>query len=94
MIFNLGIGDIILTKMIFDTHNIKENFKIYKPIIDEYRDGSEEYLLFVKRLVKALFGDDHGEVTNIREARFPNEKYEVGDIDLSKYLNDGKSLQN
>tara|TARA_R110002126_G_scaffold290870_2_gene449279 strand:+ start:738 stop:1508 length:771 start_codon:yes stop_codon:yes gene_type:complete len=87
MIFNLGIGDILLTRMIFDTIGIEKEFNIYKPIIDQYREGSEEYLNFVIKLSKTLFGENSGKVISHREPLFNNTSYEIGDVKLSKYFN-------
>jgi hypothetical protein len=93
MMFNLGIGDILLTKMVFDTNNIEKEFNIYKPIIDKYREGSEEYLNFVIKLVQTLFGEDSGKVIYHQEPLFNNTSYKIGDVNLSGYLNLKRALE-
>lgn len=92
MIYNLGIGDILLTKLIFETNNIEQDFNIYKPIIDQYRNGSEEYLKFTIKLSKTLFGNNSGNIIYNAGRKFCNTNYKIGHVNLSNYLNIKKMI--
>lgn len=92
MIYRLGIGDILITKMVFDNHNLNHKFKIYKPFIQDYRENSEEYLNFIIQLSKKLFKQDTIEVVFSHESIFDNTKYKIEDLDLSKYFKIKKEI--
>lgn len=86
MIFRLGIGDILITKMVFDEHQINKKFKIYLPFIESYREGSEEYLKFIEKLIVKLFGENSYQLTEKNAEIFDNSKYNIKSCDLSKYF--------
>lgn len=86
MIYRIGIGDILITKMIFDTYGMYEKFKIYKTFISQYREGSSEYLEFIKKLSETLFGSDWYEITENYEQVFNNSHYKLKHFDLSGYF--------
>ena len=80
MIFRLGIGDILITKMVFDEHQINKKFKIYLPFIESYREGSEEYLKFIEKLIVKLFGENSYQLTEKNAEIFDN--YYYGSINI------------
>lgn len=87
MKFRVGIGDILITKMIFDEHKIDKQFVIDVPTIDTHRQGSKQYLEFVEKLVAKLFGEySYGSTTKKDEEIFDNLAYNVKNTDLTKYF--------
>lgn len=90
MRFNLGIGDILITKMIFDEHNINDlKFNINVPHILRYRGNSQQYVDFVIKLSHQLFGKENiiiNENQQTNEPLFDNTNFQLHNLNLSKYF--------
>lgn len=52
----LGIGDLLILKMICEQYNFTNDIIINTQIISDYRNNNQTYLKFIKWLVERLFG--------------------------------------
>lgn len=84
----LGIGDILLLKMICDQYEVTNDIVLNINIINVYRDSSQSYLQFLKWLVEQLFTNNNIIYLNdpqIRITNVPTDK--INTPSLSKYFN-------
>ena len=53
----VGLGDILITKMLYDTYGLQDDILINFQLIDQYRDGNESNKAFIKEVLGILFKD-------------------------------------
>ena len=86
----LGIGDILLTKLLFETHGITDALDINREIIRIYKNDSNAYWTFLHDLIKKLFPNN--QINYINAIRFdyyqysPTYAFKPG-VNLHKYFN-------
>jgi len=65
MLSNAGIGDILITKMILQSLNLKNKVVINKELVKIYRNDSDAYYKFIEKLEDILFVNQTEPALNI-----------------------------
>lgn len=88
----IGIGDIFIHKMIYDTYGLTNDLIVNTFLIEKYRNNSQKYLQLVKYLMNKFFVANGIRVTyvyqkNINEHKLINLKAaSITNYDLSPYF--------
>ena len=51
----VGIGDILLIKLLFETHGLRDSINVNRAIVRAYKKNSDAYWTFVQSLLTILF---------------------------------------
>ena len=84
----VGLGDILITKMLYDTHGLKDDILINFQLIDQYRDGNESNKAFIKEVLTILFKDIKITYFNSPHIHLRHylDQHTITSTDLSRYF--------